>query len=319
MRRLGIVFFLFLTPVLLALTVGCNNDYRRTYGPEAGGGLSGGGATVRTELNSTGWGTLEGQVVYDGDAPPANPQANITKDEGWCKCQAAKDRHEDLDLIWTGKTTSNGFGVENVVIFLKPPEGKFFKIYDKYKDVSEDPTLAKRKLDQPFCAYEPRVVVLYPSYTISAKKDGKDINQLVSSNQVFEVTNGAKVPHNTKIKGNGLDNGVNDSGILSPGSKTPFQLNPQEEPLDITCDVHGWMKGYAWAFDHPYAVRTDKDGKFKIEHVPAGTEVSVVVWHEGLPRSTQHCLSGDGFAGAQGKKITFEKDKTTTLNLKVKA
>src|SRR5204863_4426710 len=101
---------------------------------------------------------------------------------------------------------------------LKPPSGKFFKIYDKYEDVSGDKQLGKRDLDQPFCAYDPRVVVLYPSYTARAKKEGKDANILKTSGQVFEVKNSADVPHNTKIKGNPLYNSEKDSGTLSPKS-----------------------------------------------------------------------------------------------------
>jgi hypothetical protein len=316
MKRSGLSIFLLL-PALLLWATGLIGSHRDPDAESATVSRGAANQKLLEPLASAGWGTLEGRITYDGDALPENAPLNITKDLNVCLCEEAKKRGDHLNQVWLGNKTNGGIGVANVVIFLKPPAGKYFTIHEAYKDVSESKTLGKVVLDQPFCAYEPRVVVLYPSYTITGKKQGKDVNQQVSSNQVFEVRNSAKVPHNTKIKGNGLDNGTQDSGVMAPGSKARFELSPQDQPLYISCDIHPWQRAYAWAFDHPYAARTDKDGKFKIEHVPAGAEVNVVIWHEGLQAT--HYFTGDGFAGPQGKKMTFDKSKTTTLNLKIKA
>ena len=48
-------------------------------------------------------------------------------------------------------------------------------------------------LDQPCCAFEPHVLVVYPSYF-----DGKKIDL---TGQVLLVKNDAKFNHNTKIMG----------------------------------------------------------------------------------------------------------------------
>jgi hypothetical protein len=63
----------------------------------------------------------------------------------------------------------------------------------------------------------------------------------------------------------------------------------------ISCNIHGWMKGHVRIFDHPYYAVTDKEGKFEIKGVPAGTW-HAVVWHEG---------SGWGTGDAKGSKKTI--------------
>src|SRR4051812_24288333 len=131
MRRLGTVFLGLLTPVLLALAVGCGTQYRQIIEPvnePEGAGSTGGGKAVAEELKSDGWATLEGRITYDGDKPPDNPDATnrITKDQNVCLCKEAKDRGEDHEQIWICKETKDGIGVANVVLFLKAPQGKFF-------------------------------------------------------------------------------------------------------------------------------------------------------------------------------------------------
>ena len=53
-----------------------------------------------------------------------------------------------------------------------------------------------------------------------------------------------------------------------------------EQLLSLKCNIHQWMTGYVWAFDHPYAVVTGEDGTYEIKNVPAGTELTIVAWHE---------------------------------------
>ena len=39
------------------------------------------------------------------------------------------------------------------------------------------------------------------------------------------------------------------------------------------------MKGYVWAFDHPFSAVTDAQGNFAIRDAPVGTW-RLVLWHE---------------------------------------
>ena len=58
------------------------------------------------------------------------------------------------------------------------------------------------------------------------------------------------------------------------------------ENVKLTCDAHGWMTGVAVVMDHPYYVKTDESGAFKLTDVPAG-EYTVKVWHEKLGEKTE--------------------------------
>jgi hypothetical protein len=58
-------------------------------------------------------------------------------------------------------------------------------------------------------------------------------------------------------------------------------------------NVHPWLRGFVWAFEHPYFAVTDATGSFEIPNAPAGTW-RLVVWHEavgylgGAPGRSEH-------------------------------
>src|SRR5258708_11342366 len=66
------------------------------------------------------------------------------------------------------------------------------------------------------------------------------------------------------------------------------------------------MKAYHFPIDHPYVAVTDKDGKFKIEGLPAGKH-SFNVWHERGPGSSQLL--------ERKLVITIDADKDNTKDL----
>ncbi len=55
------------------------------------------------------------------------------------------------------------------------------------------------------------------------------------------------------------------------------------EIFRISCDAHGWMRGWIAVIDHPWHAVTDEKGGFKFENVPAGKRV-FRIWHEGVAR-----------------------------------
>jgi hypothetical protein len=65
-----------------------------------------------------------------------------------------------------------------------------------------------------------------------------------------------------------------------PFEKLVDKIQPDTEPIAFNCDFHKWMTAFAWAFDHPYAAKTDENGNFEIKNVPAGAEVEIDYWHE---------------------------------------
>jgi hypothetical protein len=307
MRRVSWRTVLVLMPALalLALALGCPNSPPSS---ESGGGAGGDEVKPKVskekkEVESTGWGNLKGKVTLDG--PP--PTDEIKKDNEELRA-AIESKKENKDNCLTDKAPesdkeaqawriSKDGAVQNVVVFLKPPQGTVFKI-----DLESKTWPEKVVIEQPFCAFHPHVTTVFPSYYDLKSKAEKP------SGQKFEVTNNASFSHNTQWKGDSKNAGNNVT--LPPKETREINVVPSyTQPLDISCQIHQWMRGYAWAFDHPYAAVTDKDGNYEIKHAPAGAEVNVVVWHEKA-----------GWVNSQaGEKIKLEDGKDTPKDFKLKA
>ena len=117
---------------------------------------------------------------------------------------------------------------------------------------------------------------------------------------------------------------VNDDGILHnihSYSKTnsPFNLaqpkfkktitqkidKPEfNPPINVKCDVHGWMNGWLFVAENPYFAVTQKDGSFKLTDVPPGN-YTVEVWHETLGKTTQKVT----VKAKEEAKVNFEMAK----------
>jgi hypothetical protein len=309
MRRIPSLIALLLIPVLAVLlsAPGCGKAKK----PARGGGeleqedtSSKSNEPAKTEISSTGFGSLEGLVTYDGD-PPQWPSLKPEMEKHNDKAQCLMGKPDEiLDQTWIVGGMHNG--VANVCIFLKAPGNQYFKIADQDKKVT-----TTVELRQPHCAFQPHVVDLYPEYY-----DGKEYQK---TGQTFKIINDAKVAHNTKMVGDPTRNEPINPTLPPGGSTAPMVLNPQAKELNINCSFHTWMSAYAWVFDHPYHAVTrgegEKDkaedfGKFKIDRVPAGVEVTVIAWHPGAGNA--------GYVwGREGKKMTF-KTGENNLDFKIK-
>ena len=269
--------------------------------------------SAKTELPSTGWGTLQGKVTYDGD-PPAPKDVTITKNPEVCACQAAKDRGDTQEQKWK---IGPDKGVADVVVWVRAPKGTYFKVPDDQKERKDVVTV-----DQPYCAFEPHVTALYPSYY-----DGKKQQK---TGQVFQVANSASLAHNTNyncvtdpmlFSGRNLlldpkkDDHIHKETIAVKACKDHDSGGEQE--ISLSCNVHPWMSGYVRIFDHPFVAVTKGDlqeermkdvGTYEIKQVPAGVELEVVYWHESMGQQPK----------VHSKKIKLEDGKTETLDLKIK-
>lgn len=236
-----------------------------------------------------GLGSIKGKVIYDGTPPtPADLAARddikAHKDFGVCTKGDMKDQ------TWKVK---NG-AVANVVIYVDPPAGTYFGAPSGKKSWPDEVVV-----DQPFCAFEPHVAVIYPGYTDRVNK------KFVPSGQKFVIKNSAAIGHNTKYIGDAVV-GNGENLTLEPSGKKELKLKPQKGPITVQCDFHKWMTGYWFALDHPYAAVTKDDGTFEINNIPAGTELTLKAWHEA--------------GGEQTKKVKIEENKQVDVpDIKVKA
>ena len=233
-------------------------------------------------LAAKGYGTLKGKVTFDGT--PAPPQMIDIP---------ATVKEKDLCLqgdtrVQTWKVGGTDNGVGDVVVWLRAPKGKYFEIPPDQQKA--DGTV---KLDQPHCAFEPHVLVLYPTYYDSKSKKQKP------TGQKFEVVNSAPFNHNTNYSfsdpllnsgGNPIlkaKTGVEAIDVKADRDKTGAVGG--EQKATFKCNIHTWMSGYGWIFDHPYAAVTTGDekgatdfGSYEIKKAPAGVPLDLVYWHESM-------------------------------------
>src|SRR5262249_361338 len=160
------------------------------------------------------------------------------------EAQQDKDRclmGDTEDQIWiVGKDG----GVANVVVWLRPPTGKYFKVPEQHKRTD------KVDMDQPFCAFTPHVRAINPSCSDAETKKQKP------TGQTMVIKNTAQMNHNTAWKGNPLFNsGANQ--IIQAGKQLDVNAMPgreagAEDLVSVSCDIHKWMTAKIAVFDHPY-------------------------------------------------------------------
>ncbi len=136
-------------------------------------------------------------------------------------------------------------GLGDALVYLKKFDGKV-----------QDPAKAAL-LDQKGCEYSPYVLG-------------------VQTGQKILIRNSDPVLHN--VHGTPKLNKEFNLAQMAGGKDIERSLDQPEVIVRFKCDVHPWMFAYIGVLPHPYFAVTDKDGKFKIEGVPAG-KYTLVAFH----------------------------------------
>lgn len=244
---------------------------------------------AQQKLASTGWGSLSGKVTFNGDPPAVGSFEDLMKKHADAACCLAGKKIEKIEQTWLIDPKTKG--VANVMVWVKTPAGKYLPTHDKYKNRKEEITI-----DQPHCAFIPRIAAFNPYYRDGAKK--------VPTGQTMVIKNSAVVAHNTRAIGSPS---VNPGFNYTIPPKTEIDVSekvfPQFLPININCDIHPWMAAKLFVFDHPYYALTKEDGSYEIPIAPAGAEISIMAWHEGvgyvLPK------------GKMGEPMTLKEGKNT--------
>ncbi len=194
------------------------------------------------------WGDIQGQFLFDGDAPQL---ANLVqkgneavKDPSICAAESVPD--ESLVV------NSSNKGIANVFVFLRKAD----KVHPDLKTSAEKEVI----LDQKNCRFLPHALVVRTDQMLICKSDDN-------------------CPHNTHSSPNRNDTA---NFVIPPNDRKGVAMKlklAETAPIGVKCDIHGWMSAKLLVVDHPYAAVTDADGKFKIEKLPVGTH-KFRVWHE---------------------------------------
>jgi plastocyanin len=125
--------------------------------------------------------------------------------------------------------------------------------------------LKKVVLDQKGCEYQPHVLAFPVGSSVDINNDDGILHNI----------------HTYDSKKNSLFNEAQPKF-----KKTITKKIDTAGPINVKCDVHGWMDGWFVVTQNPYFSVTDKSGSFKLTDVPPGT-YTVQVWHEKLGTNTQ--------------------------------
>ncbi len=206
--------------------------------------------TAAAPVKAEGYGTLKGQVTYDGDAPATK----VLFEKG----KAAKDPDicaKDAPLISERLLVDSGTkGVKNVLVFLTKPTS----VSDEAKKAA---AAAHVVFDQTKCVFEPHVLAVMVNTPILLKSSDS-------------------VNHNINAK---LKSAAFNKLLSAKAEEKYTPIGAERLPAEVTCDIHPWMRAWWMVLDHPYFAVTDEKGEFEIKNAPAGTQ-KVVVWQEALDK-----------------------------------
>lgn len=190
-----------------------------------------------------GWGTLKGQIIFEGTPPVMKALPTGGKDAP--TCEDGKIFEESLLIDPETK------GVKNTLIFAR----KVSRVHDSFKENAEEEV----EFDQKGCVFLTHVTALRTS-------------------QPLKIKNSDPIGHNSNISPVG-DQGINP--LLAGGGETTYQFRRQQTtPVPVTCNIHPWMKAYILPRNDPYFAVTAADGTFEIANLPAGEEIEFQLWHE---------------------------------------
>ena len=199
------------------------------------------------------FGVIKGRLVLKGK-PPA-PKVDVKKGDPAAKdakvCAAQEILNQSLVVDPATK------GVRYGVAFLVKPEGKNPEAAKAL--VAKDP---KVEIDQKGCEFVPHLAAIFEGQKVAFKSSDP-------------------VAHNVRYSG--FKNG-GQNVTLPPNGKfePPKPLKAENaRPIKMNCDLHPWMTGNLFVFDHPFFAVTKPDGSFEIHGVPAGTQ-NLVVWQESV-------------------------------------
>jgi len=192
-------------------------------------------------------------------------------------------------------------GIANAVVWLRPD--------------SDD-----RKAAFPADQIHPKLAVGKPQDHPVFASPGGFTPRVVAARAGDRVVFGNETPIAFNVKYDRLDWNVPPMGgetgefniLLIRGMTHATKALPALRSCDVVQDsIHPWVRGYVWAFDHPYFVVTDEHGNFSIPNAPAGTW-RLMVWHEkGGYRG--------GIPGKLGERITIAGDGKMELGAVVHA
>lgn len=201
---------------------------------------------------------VSSMAAYEGgDVKDGGTISGTVKFKGTAPAPKKLDVNKDKEVCGKTPKTDQSLVVNN---------GNLVNAVVTITDIKKGKKIEAKKvtLDQNGCQYHPHVLAFPAGSTVEVANPDGILHNIHSYSKVNSPFNMAQ----PKFK------------------KTLDVKIDKPEPIQVKCDVHGWMEGWLVATESPYVAVTDDSGSFKLTDVPAGT-YTVEVWHEKLGKSTQ--------------------------------
>ena len=92
----------------------------------------------------------------------------------------------------------------------------------------------------------------------------------VRAAQTVLFTNSDPANHNVRASSRVASNEFNVFTGNEGSYQRVFAANPKQQPVRVGCDIHPWMCGWIYVFEHSHFAVTDARGEFRIPGVPPG-------------------------------------------------
>lgn len=178
------------------------------------------------------------------------------------KVCGAEDKFDESLVVGEGNVLKN-----TIVYLIDISKGKDF---DKE---------AKIEIDQKGCKFTPHV-------------------QIVPVGARITMLNTDKINHNVHIFSK---KPVNKQQPKTRRKMPLAAVKKAEGPVEVKCDIHGWMKAWIAYVPHPYFAVTNEKGEFTLEDVPAGT-YKLGYWHEVCGSNNKEPVTVTVTAGGEVKQ-----------------
>jgi plastocyanin len=152
------------------------------------------------------------------------------------------------DLIQVDRPTG---AWQFVVVHLKSSPEK--ELPNPVSQLSREPVL----VDQIDHTFVPRVIGIRAGETVR-----------------FANSDGAN--HNVRTSSRVRQNEFNTYTGMDGEYRHRFAAGQGDRPIPLGCDIHPWMSGWVYVFEHPWFAVTDERGSFRISGIPPG-EYSIVI------------------------------------------
>lgn len=94
----------------------------------------------------------------------------------------------------------------------------------------------------------------------------------IRSGQAVKFTNSDSANHNVRTSAFEVKNQFNIFTGTGKEYVHHFVADKKQRPTRLGCDIHAWMCGWIYTFEHPYHAVTDADGRFELPELPVGKQ-----------------------------------------------